>query len=121
MLSVEDAIEDSGLDIDYESAGGVLTLTVEAENSKVIISRQPAMLQIWLAARSGGFYLNYHDQTWRCATTAETFETLLNRVCREQGAGEQRILITRMASQIGFRHQEQANGFCGPEPLSFPV
>ena len=91
MLSVEDAIEDSGLDIDYESAGGVLTLTVEAENSKVIISRQPAMLQIWLAARSGGFYLNYHDQTWRCATTAETFETLLNRVCREQGAGEQRI------------------------------
>lgn len=81
----------SGLDIDYESAGGVLLLTIEVENSKVIISRQPAMLQIWLAARSGGFYLNYHDQTWRCATTAETFETLLNRVCREQGAGEQRI------------------------------
>ena len=73
MLSVEDAIADSGLDIDYESAGGVLLLTIEVENSKVIISRQPAMLQIWLAARSGGFYLNYHDQTWRCATAAETF------------------------------------------------
>lgn len=39
MLSVEDAIEDSGLDIDYESAGGVLLLTIEVENSKVIISR----------------------------------------------------------------------------------
>jgi CyaY protein len=63
MLSVEDSIEDSGLDIDYGSASGVLLLTVEEENSKVIISRQLAMLQIWLAARSGGFYLNYHDQT----------------------------------------------------------
>lgn len=91
MLSVEDAIEDSGLDIDYESAGGVLTLTIEAENSKVIISRQPAMSQIWLAARSGGFHLDHHDQTWRCTTTGETFEALLNRVCREQGAGEQGI------------------------------
>jgi len=91
MLSVEDAIEDSGLDIDYESVGGVLALTIEAENSKVIISRQPAMSQIWSAARSGGFHPNYHDQTWRCTATGETFETLLNRVCREQGAGEQRI------------------------------
>jgi len=91
MLSVEDAIADSGLDIDYESAGGVLTLTIEAENSKVIISRQPAMYQIWLAARSGGFHLSYHDQNWRCTTTGETFETLLNRVCREQGTGEQRV------------------------------
>lgn len=91
MLSVEDAIEDSGLDIDYESAGGVLTLTIEAENSKVIISRQPAMSQIWLAARSGGFHLDHLDHTWRCTTTGETFEALLNRVCREQGAGEQGI------------------------------
>ncbi|WP_297187476.1 iron donor protein CyaY [uncultured Porticoccus sp.] len=91
MLSVEDAIEDSGLDIDYESAGGVLTLTIEAENSKVIISRQPTMSQIWLAARSGGFHLDHLDQTWRCTTTGETFEALLNRVCREQGAGEQGI------------------------------
>ncbi|WP_438957731.1 iron donor protein CyaY [Porticoccus sp.] len=91
MLSVEDAIEDGGLDIDYESAGGVLTLTIEAENSKVVISRQPAMSQIWLTARSGGFHLNYQGQNWRCTMTGETFETLLNRVCREQGAGEQRV------------------------------
>lgn len=91
MLSVEDAIEDSGLDIDYESAGGVLTLTIEAENSKVIISRQPAMSQIWLAAKSGGFHLNYHDQIWRCTTTGETFGALLNRVCREQGADERGV------------------------------
>ena len=91
MLFVEDAIEDSGLDIDYESAGGVLTLTIEAENSKVIVSRQRAMSQVWLAARSGGFYLDHHDQNWRCTTTGETFEALLNRVCREQGAGEQEV------------------------------
>ncbi|WP_438951251.1 iron donor protein CyaY [Porticoccus sp.] len=91
MLSVEDAIEESGLDIDYERAGGVLTLTIEAEHSKVIISRQPVMFQIWLAAKSGGYHLDYHDQTWRCTTTGETFEALLNRVCREQGAGEQGI------------------------------
>jgi CyaY protein len=88
------AIEESGLDIDCESTGGVLTQTIEAENSKVVISRQPAMSQAWLAAKSRGYHLDCCDQTWRCTATGETFWALLNRACRGQTAGE-KVLFNR--------------------------
>lgn len=84
MLAIEEAIDDSGADIDYETSAGVMTLTVEADGSKVIVSRQPAMTQIWVAAKSGGYHCNRDGALWRCSTTAETLQELLSRVCSEQ-------------------------------------
>lgn len=88
MLAIEEAIDDCGEDIDYETSAGVLTLTIEANGSKVIISRQPAMAQIWLAAKSGGYYFNYSGDGWVCSTTNEVLGALLHRVCQEQQGGE---------------------------------
>jgi CyaY protein len=85
MLSIEEAIDDSGADIDYENTAGVMTLTIETNGSKVIVSRQPAMAQIWVAAKSGGYYFNLTDNEWVCTTTSETLQGLLARVCGEQG------------------------------------
>lgn len=85
MFSIEESIDDSGADIDYENTAGVMTLTIEANGSKVIISRQPAMAQIWVAAKSGGYYFNLSDGDWVCTTTSETLPGLLGRVCEEQG------------------------------------
>lgn len=85
MLSIEEAIEDSGADIDYENTAGVLTLTIEANGTKVIISRQPAMAQMWVAAKSGGYYFNLNGDDWVCTATSETLQALLGRVCEEQG------------------------------------
>lgn len=86
MLMIEDAVIDAGLDIDCESSGGVLTLTCENDGSKIIISRQPALAELWVAARSGGYHCAYRDEDkeWRCGTTDETFKALLERVCSEQ-------------------------------------
>lgn len=93
MLAIEEAIDLSGEDIDYETSAGVLTLTVEANGSKVIVSRQPALSQIWVAAKSGGYYLNCLDgdgieSNWICTTTEETLSELLQRVCGEQEGGD---------------------------------
>ncbi len=104
MLAIEEAIDLSGEDIDYETSAGVLTLTIEANGSKVIISRQPALCQIWVAAKSGGYYFNREDSNasasgsnnndsnkrsdWVCTTTAESLGELLQRVCSEQEGGE---------------------------------
>tara|TARA_B110000503_G_C7020912_1_gene359737 strand:+ start:558 stop:881 length:324 start_codon:yes stop_codon:yes gene_type:complete len=85
MLSIEEAIDDSGADIDYENTAGVLTLTIEANGTKVIISRQPAMAQMWVAAKSGGYYFNLSGDNWVCTATSETLQALLGRVCEEQG------------------------------------
>ncbi len=88
MLAIEQAIDDCGADIDYENTGGVLTLTMEANDSVVIVSRQPAIAQIWVAARSGGFHFTYGNEGWVCTATGESLQKLLSRVCSDQ-AGEE--------------------------------
>lgn len=91
MLAIEEAIDVSDAEIDYESSAGVLTLTMEENNSKVIISRQPALKQIWVAAKSGGFYFDHEGDEvggWTCTSTKESLADFLQRVCAEQGGGE---------------------------------
>ncbi len=41
MFSIEETIDDSGADIDYENSGGMLTLTCDVNGSQIILSRQP--------------------------------------------------------------------------------
>lgn len=84
--AIEEAIDDSGADIDCENSSGVLTLTCEDTKSQIIVSRQVAKNEIWVAARSGGYYCLWQDQQWRCTSTQETLQQLLSRVVTEQSA-----------------------------------
>ncbi|MEZ5529575.1 MAG: iron donor protein CyaY [Porticoccaceae bacterium] len=93
MLALEEAIDESGVDIDYETSAGVMTLTVEANGSKVIISRQPALCQVWIAAKSGGYHCDYVDGEWVCGSTREILPVLLNRVLAEQLPGGMEPLV----------------------------
>ncbi|HET8729589.1 MAG TPA: iron donor protein CyaY [Moraxellaceae bacterium] len=83
LIAVEDAVEALDLDIDLETSGGILTLTFP-NGSKVIINRQGATREIWVAARSGGFHCGRAGEDWRCNTTGENLPALLSRVCSEQ-------------------------------------
>ena len=67
-------------------AGGLLTITFE-DGSSVILSRQIATREVWVAARSGGFHLAMVDGQWHCGTTDEDLGVLLDRVFTEH-AGE---------------------------------
>jgi len=99
-LSIEtilDKMIDDDIAIDYESGSGVITIDCEDTHSKVIISRQSAAYQIWVAAKSGGFHFNYKEAIWRCSTTDESLEALLNRVCTEQSHSE--IVFTGVDAQ----------------------
>jgi len=60
LVRIEDVLEECGTDIDYESAGGILTLLFE-DDSRIIINRQTPVQQIWVAARQGGFHFDYHE------------------------------------------------------------
>lgn len=82
-FQLEEIIDDSGADIDYETNGGVMTLTCENDGSKIILSRQVATSEIWVAARSGGFHFRFQQQEWICAT-GEHLAELLVRVIHEQ-------------------------------------
>jgi len=85
--NIQDAIDDSGADIDYEVVGGVLTLEFE-NGSKIIFSRQPPVMQLWMAARSGGFHFDYDSekQQWICDSgDNEELYAMLSRLSTEQG------------------------------------
>lgn len=60
---IEQAIDASGADVEYNLAGGVLELEFE-DDSKVIVNRHAPNQEIWLAARSGGFHYGYQDGNW---------------------------------------------------------
>ena len=84
IIAIEDALEELDNDIDYESSDGILTIIME-NKSQIIINRQTAALQLWLAAKSGGFHFDY-DETdgWKDDRTGEAFITTLNRCLTEQ-------------------------------------
>ena len=87
MLQIEDSIEDSLVDIDCENSNGILTLTVETNGSQIILSRQAASREVWLAARSGGFHFVLKDSIWRDTKTDETLYNRLQQAVKLQ-AGE---------------------------------
>ena len=63
LLRIEQGIEESGADIDFEAAGGILTLEF-ANGTKIIINKQGATRQIWVAAKSGGYHYGFIDGQW---------------------------------------------------------
>lgn len=60
---IEDCIEASGADVDYDQDGGLLTLEFE-NRSKLIINRQQPLHQIWLATVENGHHYDYKAGLW---------------------------------------------------------
>ena len=87
LRAVEQALEASGLDADFElKAGGVLEIEF-ADGSKVIVNRHGAAREIWVAARSGGFHFRYDWSAWRDTRDgAELFAAVSRLASLQSGA-----------------------------------
>ena len=83
FVRIEDRVDELELDVDIDASGGVLAFTLDS-GSSVILSRQIANHEIWVAAKSGGFHLKRASDGWHCDNTDESLEQLLNRVFMEQ-------------------------------------
>jgi CyaY protein len=90
MVAIEEAIETCGIDIDYDTAGGILSLEF-ANGSQIIINKQTPLSQIWVAARSGGFHFDYDAASQAWQLRGEDLFSCLGRYCSEQ-AGEEVVL-----------------------------
>ena len=84
LFLIEGAIESTGADIDYDTIAGILTLEFD-DQSKIIINRQSALSQLWIAARSGGFHLDFIDGQWFCRKENCSLGQLMDQLCEEQG------------------------------------
>ncbi len=88
LIAIEEAIDAAGADIDYESAAGILTLTIEANDSQIIINRQTPVKQLWLATRTGGYHFDWSDEAegWLRDSDGTPFVEMLNQALKDQGA-----------------------------------
>lgn len=88
LIAIEEAIDAAGADIDYESAAGILTLTIEDNGSQIIINRQTPVRQLWLATRTGGYHFNWSDEAggWVRDSDGSPFNLMLNQALVDQGA-----------------------------------
>jgi CyaY protein len=84
IIQIEDALEELDNGIDYESSDGILTIFM-INKSQIIINRQTAALQLWLAAKSGGYHFDFDEQKgWLDDRTGDAFLAILNRCLTEQ-------------------------------------
>lgn len=85
---VEESLDnfDGDADIDYEINGGVMSLSFD-NGSKIIINKQEAMHQVWLATKGGGYHFDYRDGQWLCDRSGSSFFIVLSQAATEQ-AGE---------------------------------
>lgn len=88
LQRVERALEESGIEVDFElKEGGVLEIEFD-DGSKIIVNRHGAAREIWVAARSGGFHFRWDGSAWRNTRDAsELFAALSKLVSAQSGTG----------------------------------
>ena len=88
IYAIEEALENCGVDIDFDNAGDILSLEF-SNGSQIIINKQRPLSQIWVAARSGGYHFDYDadNERWCRDSSGEELFECLARYCSEQ-AGE---------------------------------
>ncbi len=87
--AIEAGLDQVDSDLDYETGGGVLTVTFE-NGTSMVFSRQPPVQQLWLATRSGGFHFEYDEAAgdWRNTRDSSLLRPFVVAQMREQGGIE---------------------------------
>ena len=62
---LEQAIEDSDLDIECSRSGNVLDIEFVDGGTHIIVNSQAAMQEMWVAAKAGGFHYRRVEGQWR--------------------------------------------------------
>jgi len=88
LQRIERALDESGIDADFElKEGGVLELEFD-NGSKIIVNRHAAARQIWVAARAGGFHFRWDGAAWRDTRDGgELFAALSRLISAQSGSG----------------------------------
>jgi CyaY protein len=94
LITLEEMLDECEVDIDYESASSILTLTFE-NGSKIIINKQPPLHQIWVATKFNGHHFNYQQDTWIDERTGVEFWSFINEAASKQA--EQDVSLVRPA------------------------
>lgn len=86
FAALEQALDAVDADLDYETSGGVLTVSFD-NDTRLVFSRQPPTRQLWLAARAGGFHFAYDAEAgdWRDTREGRLFRPFVVQQMQAQG------------------------------------
>jgi len=87
LMAIEEAIEEvnenQDAEIDYDTVAGILTLEFE-DGSRIIINRQSANSQLWVATKSGGYHFDYQEMRWIDNKNGQSLGELLSlNICQQ--------------------------------------
>jgi CyaY protein len=83
FIAIEEALEVCEVDIDYEGAGGILTLTMP-NHTKIILNKQPPLHQLWVATKFNGHHFNFTDGQWIDERTDAEFFSFFDEALSKQ-------------------------------------
>jgi CyaY protein len=83
FISIEEALDECEVDIDYEGAGGILTLTM-LDHTKIILNKQAPLHQLWVATKFNGHHFNYNDGVWIDERTGVEFFAFFDEAVSKQ-------------------------------------
>lgn len=83
LISLEELLDECEVDIDYESASSILSLTFE-NGTKIIINKQPPLHQVWVATKFNGHHFNYKDGQWIDERGGSEFWQFMNEAATKQ-------------------------------------
>jgi CyaY protein len=87
LLALEEAIEDCGVDIDYEGVGGMLTLTFK-NASKIIINKQAPLHEIWVATKFNGHHFHFENDQWIDKRAGDEFWAFISQAVSTQAEAQ---------------------------------
>lgn len=71
-------------DLDYEINHQIMTISF-SKKSKIIISKQEYLQQIWLATKKNGYHFSYKKKNWICNRNKINFWNILKESFYLQG------------------------------------
>ena len=84
--ALEQATDDTDLDVECSRSGNVLEIECIDNGSKIIVNSQAPMQELWLAAKSGGYHFKYDGKQWLSARDgSELYATLSASVTEQAG------------------------------------
>lgn len=83
FVALEEALDECEADIDYESAGGILTL-IFVNGTKIILNKQAPLHQIWVATKFNGHHFSFQDPKWIDERTGAEFWSFMDDAASKQ-------------------------------------
>lgn len=92
LQRIEEQLDEIGVDFDYVTAGGILTLSFET-GSKLIINRQSPVTQVWVATPDGGHHFDFDRSSgsWLNDKNGEELFSALSGYCTALSGEEIRL------------------------------